>query len=133
LLNTWINQHHGLHKNNINKFLNQRIIDTMAMQDLSISNFIEMRDKTADRDFLLQKKIEQWFSNKHPTKWIPLYSMVTFTHMGYNQAMHQGKLQDHIMKDIMSQNKLNSNFDIKELENKNIEQQILSRITSLSS
>ena len=55
LLNTWINQHHGLDKNNINKFLNQRIIDTMAMQDLSISNFIEMRDKTADRNFLLQK------------------------------------------------------------------------------
>ena len=29
--------------------------------------------------------------------------MVTFTHMGYSQAMYKGKLQDHIMKDIMNQ------------------------------
>ena len=63
-------------------------------------------------NFLLQKKIEDWFSEKHPDKWIPLYSMVTFSHMGYHQAMLKGKLQDVIMNDIMIKNNLFDDFDI---------------------
>jgi kynurenine 3-monooxygenase len=39
---------------------------------------MEMSSKTADDKFL-QKKIEKWFSDKHPDKWIPLYSRVTFS------------------------------------------------------
>ena len=128
LLNDWINQYHRLDSDYINNFLNQRIIDTMAMQDLSMSNFIEMRDKTADAKFLLQKKIEHWFADKYPKKWIPLYSMVTFSHMGYNQALEKGKIQDDIMKQIMKQNNLFNDFNIEELEEKNIEAQILSNI-----
>jgi kynurenine 3-monooxygenase len=29
-------------------------------------NFFEMSSKTADENFLLQKKIEKWFSDKYP-------------------------------------------------------------------
>ena len=42
-----------------------------GLQDLSLHNFIVMRDKTADPKFLLQKKIEQKFSKLHPEKWVP--------------------------------------------------------------
>ena len=131
LLNDWINQNKSIDHHSIGQFLQQRIIDTTAMQDLSMSNFVEMRDKTANPNFLLQKKIEDWFSEKHPDKWIPLYSMVTFSHMGYHQAMLKGKLQDVIMNDIMIKNNLFDDFDIKDLENKKIEQQILYRIHAL--
>ena len=37
-----------------------------GLQDLSMHNFIVMRDKTADSKFLLQKKIEKKFSNLYP-------------------------------------------------------------------
>ena len=43
-----------------------------AIAELSYRNFLEMSSKTADENFLLQKKIEKWFSDKHPEKWTPL-------------------------------------------------------------
>ena len=53
--------------------------DGDAIADLAIANFVEMRDKTADPKFILQKKIEAKFSQHYPDKWIPLYSMVTYS------------------------------------------------------
>ena len=76
--------------------------DADAIADLAIENFIEMRDKVADAKFLLQKKIEAKFSNKYPDKWTPLYTMVTFSHQPYSQALKQGRLHDKIMHEIMS-------------------------------
>ena len=128
LLNKWLDDNQDLGHPDIDLFLQQRIVDTTAMQDLSMDNFIEMRDKTANPNFLLQKRIEEWFSNKYPQKWIPLYSMVTFSDIRYSEALKRGKIQNKIMFDIMRTNNLNNVFSIEELENKNIEQKILDYI-----
>ena len=128
LLNEWINTNKNLNNDNLKNFLEQRIIDTKAMQDLSMRNHVEMRDKTADPHFLLQKKIEQWFSEKHPQRWTPLYSMVTFSHIGYHQALQKGEFQDEIMRKIIKNNNLCLDFSMKELEEKNIETQILANL-----
>lgn len=72
-----------------------------GLQDLSMQNFIVMRDKTADPDFLLQKQIEKKFSNLYPDKWIPLYSMVSFTNISYSNAWEIGMKQEEIMEEIM--------------------------------
>ncbi len=125
LLNQWLDIKQDLGHPDIDVFLQNRIMDTTAMQDLSMHNFIEMRDKTANTNFLLQKKIEEWFSNKHPQKWEPLYSMVTFSDMRYSEALQRGKIQNKIMSNIMRVNNLNNVFSVAELEQKKIEQQIL--------
>ena len=124
LLNNHIVQEGSLDAISIDNFLNTRIVDTMAMQELSRINFVEMRDRTASDEFLLQKKIESWFSAKNPDIWTPLYSMVTFSHMPYSQALYLGNKQDLIMKKVMAKNNLNRFFSITELEEKNIEKQI---------
>ena len=72
-----------------------------GLQNLSLHNFIVMRDKTADPIFLLQKKIEQKFANLYPDKWIPLYSMVSFTNIPYSNAWKIGLKQEKIMQKIM--------------------------------
>ena len=72
-----------------------------GVQDLSMHNFIVMRDKTADPKFLLQKKIEKKFSNLYPKKWTPLYSMVSFSNISYQEAWKIGMKQEKIMKEIM--------------------------------
>ena len=72
-----------------------------GLQDLSLHNFIEMRDKTADLNFLLQKKIEKKFSELYPDKWLPLYSMVSFSNIPYSKAWEVGQKQELIMKKIM--------------------------------
>jgi kynurenine 3-monooxygenase len=76
--------------------------DADAIADMALNNFIEMRDKTADPQFLLQKKIEGRLYEKYPDKWIPAYSQVTFSpHIRYSQALKQGQDQEGIMKEIM--------------------------------
>ncbi len=125
LLNRWLDQKRSFNNQDLDNFLHNRKIDTEAMQDLSMHNFIEMQDKTADKSFLLQKKIEEWFSNMHPQKWIPLYSMVTFSNIRYSEALKLGKVQNKIMLDIMKTNNLTSDYSLEELKRKNIEQQIL--------
>ena len=67
-------------------FSNERKPNGDGVQELSMHNFIVMRDKTADPKFLLQKKIEKKFSNLHPNKWTPLYSMVSFTNISYERV-----------------------------------------------
>ncbi|MBK8611628.1 MAG: FAD-dependent monooxygenase [Chitinophagaceae bacterium] len=77
--------------------------DGDAICDLALHNFVEMRDKVADPKFLLQKKIEAAFSKKHPYKWIPLYSQVTFSpQIRYSDALVNGQKQEAIMQQIMA-------------------------------
>jgi len=72
-----------------------------GVQDLSMQNFIVMRDKTADPQFLLQKQIEKKFANLYPEKWIPLYSMVSFTNISYAEAWEIGMKQEKLMRKVM--------------------------------
>ena len=102
----------------IDIFLKNRKINTDAMQDLSMHNFIVMRDKTGDKQFLLQKKIEALFTKKYPSKWIPLYSMVTFSHIDYNEALQIGKKQEKIMQEIMQIENIDSIWDSEFIEKK---------------
>lgn len=92
--------------------------DADAIADLAIMNFIEMRDKTADSKFLLQKKIEARFNQKYPDKWIPLYSMVTYSpHIRYSVALKEGQKQEAIMQKVMAMKDIDSKWDSEEVEN----------------
>ena len=72
----------------------------------------------------LQKKIEAHFSAKHPDKWMPLYSQVTFSHIRYSEAWKTGQKQDAIMKNVMAQFE-----DIENVWDSNeVEQAILAKI-----
>ncbi len=91
--------------------------DADAIADLAVGNFVEMRDKTADPRFLLQKKIEARFSEKHPDKWIPLYSMVTYSpHIRYSKALSEGARQQAIMDKVMSLPDIENRWDSPEVE-----------------
>ncbi|MEP5831621.1 MAG: NAD(P)/FAD-dependent oxidoreductase [Maribacter dokdonensis] len=88
-----------------------------AIAELSYRNFIEMSSKTADPNFLLQKKIEKHFSTKHPEKWIPAYSRVTFSNRPYAEALAEGDAQEEIMKEVMKISNIAENWDSLEVEN----------------
>lgn len=92
--------------------------DADAIADLAVENFKEMRDKTGDPKFLLQKKIEALFSQKHPDKWIPLYSMVTYSpHIRYSKALSEGRRQQEIMDQVMALSGIEQRWDSPEVEN----------------
>ena len=87
-----------------------------AILELALNNYIEMRDKTADKDFLLQKRIEGRFSANHPTLWKSLYEQVSFSHTPYQEALQNGYRQQKIMDQIMSLEGIESKWDSQEVE-----------------
>ncbi|HXA01921.1 MAG TPA: NAD(P)/FAD-dependent oxidoreductase [Cytophagaceae bacterium] len=101
----------------LNEYQLLRKPDSDAIADLAIANFVEVRDKTADPVFLLQKKIEARFSEKHPDKWIPLYTMVTFSpKIRYSKALQGGNKQQSIMDKIMAMPDIDKKWDSDEIE-----------------
>lgn len=118
VLNELMDKHGDLNSACLKEYETLRKPDGDAIADLAIANFIEMRDKTADKTFLLQKKIEAHFSAKHPEKWIPLYSMVTYTpSIRYSEALIAGKKQQSIMDKIMMMPDIERKWDSVEVEN----------------
>ena len=90
--------------------------DGDGVQDLSMHNFIVMRDKTADPKFLLQKKIELHFSKKYPDKWLPLYSMVSFSTIRYSEAWKIGQQQEKLMQKVMDVPNIEDKWESDEVE-----------------
>ena len=86
----------------LERYQKERKANGDAIADLAMRNFIEMRDLTADPQFLLRKKIDAHLHQRYPDRWIPLYSMVTFTHIPYEEALRIGKVQDKIMAEVMT-------------------------------
>jgi kynurenine 3-monooxygenase len=87
-----------------------------AIADLALQNYIEMRDLVGDEMFLLRKKIEKKIYAKYPAKWVPLYSMVTFSHTPYSDALAIGKMQEKIMDTIMARPDIVQTWDSDEVE-----------------
>src|SRR5690606_5023366 len=88
-----------------------------AIAELSYRNFIVMSTKTADADFLLQKKIEAWFTKLHPEKWLPLYDRVTFSLNPYEDALAIGDSQKMVMDEVMKLPNIHENWQTAEVEN----------------
>ena len=93
-----------------------------AIADLSMRNFIEMRDLVADPTFLLRKKIESKIYKRHPEKWVPLYSQVKFSDIPYSEALKEGNKQDKIMEKVMSRKDIEETWDSDEVEREIVRQ-----------
>ena len=77
-----------------------RKVNTDAIAELALENFVEMRDHVADPKFLFKKKVEQALQQKYPTIFVPKYSMVTFQRLPYAVALARGKIQDRILAEL---------------------------------
>ena len=84
------------------EFQETRKPNTDAMCTLAMENFVEMRDHVADPRFVLRKKIESLLHEAYPTRWVPLYTMVTFSDLPYREAYRRGKLQEKVMDEVMA-------------------------------
>ncbi len=87
-----------------------------AIAELTLLNFIEMRDLVGKPSFLLQKKIEAHFAGKHPDRWTPLYTQVTFSHTPYAEALANGKKQNALMAEVLALEGIEERWDSPEVE-----------------
>jgi kynurenine 3-monooxygenase len=116
VFNDLLDNHTGDWASLMRKYEQSRKRNGDAIAELALRNFIEMRDRVSQPEFLLQKKIEGWFSEKHPTLWTPLYSMVTFSHVPYADALEKGDRQEYIMQKVMKLPNIEENWNSKEVE-----------------
>lgn len=70
-----------------------------AIQRMALENYIEMRDRVDDADYLLQRELELALQARHPGRFIPHYAMVTFMRIPYALALHRSEVQRRILED----------------------------------
>eukprot|EP00466_Bigelowiella_natans_P006145 jgi/Bigna1/82709/fgenesh1_pg.96_\ len=79
------------------EFVKKREPAGRAIAKLSMGNYLEMRHHTGSRLFLLRKKLEGVLNYLFPDWWIPLYKMVTFTRIPYDDVIAREAEQDKIL------------------------------------
>jgi kynurenine 3-monooxygenase len=82
------------------EFEEARKINTDAIADLAVENFVERRDRVADPRFLFRKKVELALEAKYPRLFVPKYSMVTFHRIPYATALRRGQVQDLMLTEL---------------------------------
>lgn len=95
----------------ISEFNSSRIKDGNAIADLALRNFVEMRDLVADPKFILRKKIEKHLLNKYPEQFLPVYSMVTFSHIPYSEGLKETANQDALFEKILAIENIEENWN----------------------
>jgi kynurenine 3-monooxygenase len=82
------------------EFEEARKVNTDAIADMAIDNFVEMRDRVGDRRFLLRKQVELALEARYPQQFVPKYAMVTFHRIPYSTALQRGQVQERILAEL---------------------------------
>jgi kynurenine 3-monooxygenase len=80
------------------EFESSRRPNTNAIADMAIENYLEMRDTVRDPKFHLHKALSLELERRHPTRFVPRYSMVMFRDdIPYSVAYERGRSQSEIL------------------------------------
>jgi kynurenine 3-monooxygenase len=75
----------------------ERLPNARAIQQMALENYLEMRDRVDDADYLLQRQLEQVLAVRHPDVFVPRYAMVTFRRIPYATALARGLIQRELL------------------------------------
>lgn len=78
-------------------FQAERLPNSRAIQAMALENYLEMRDRVDDDDYLLQRALELRLAERHPDRFMPRYAMVTFHRMPYAEAFERGQRQRELL------------------------------------
>ena len=75
----------------------ERKPDAAAIQAMALENYIEMRDLVDDPGFLLRRELERALQERHPRRFVPHYTLVTFMRVPYAVALERSEIQKEIL------------------------------------
>ena len=81
-------------------FQADRLPNARAIQQMALENYLEMRDRVDDDDYLLQRALERELAQRHPDRFMPRYAMVTFHRIPYATAFERGRQQRDLLVDL---------------------------------
>ena len=80
------------------EFEHRRKPNADAIAAMALDNYIEMRDRVDDADFLLRRALERTLAARHPGRFVPRYWMVTFSRLPYAVAYARGEIQLDLLR-----------------------------------
>jgi kynurenine 3-monooxygenase len=80
-------------------FERERLPNARAIQAMALENYLEMRARVDEEDFLLQRALERELAERHPDRFVPRYAMVTFRRLPYAVAFERGRVQRELLVD----------------------------------
>ncbi len=81
-------------------FFEARKANTDAIAHMAEVNYIEMRDRVNDPQFVLMRDVSLALERRHPDTFIPKYSMVSFHRIPYATALRRGTIQEGILRQL---------------------------------
>lgn len=81
-------------------FQAERLPNASAIQQMALENYLEMRDQVDNEAFLLQRALERVLAERHPGRFVPRYSMVTFLRVPYAIAFERGRIQRALLAEL---------------------------------
>lgn len=78
-------------------FEHERRPHAHAIAEMALENYLEMRDAVADPRYLLRRELELALARRLPGRFVPRYSLVMFSTLGYAEARERGRLQAELL------------------------------------
>lgn len=75
----------------------ERRPDAEAIQAMALENYVEMRDSVDNPCWRRQRALELLLADRHPGRFVPRYSMVSFTRTPYAVAFERGRWQRELL------------------------------------
>ncbi|MFC0679281.1 FAD-dependent oxidoreductase [Lysobacter korlensis] len=82
------------------RFQAERLPNARAIQQMALENYLEMRDRVDDDDYLLQRALERQLADRHPDRFVPRYTMVSFRRVPYAVALERGNAQRELLVEL---------------------------------
>ena len=113
---TVLNQLIGHYGNNWNKifskFSKKHIVNGHAIADMAIENYEEMRDSVNKSTYQAQRKLEFTLEQEFPNKFIPRYSMVSFSERPYSEVYETGEKQYELLNKLLEADPTGETIDV---------------------
>lgn len=106
LLRAWSGKINGVRGGSIGRawdpeaWFRSRKPNADAIATMALENWIEMKEKVADSEFLRRKKTENWLEANFPESFKSRYGMITYTLIPYSLTKRLGLLQDELWEKI---------------------------------
>jgi kynurenine 3-monooxygenase len=83
------------------EFQRRRKPNSDAIAAMALDNYVEMRDRVDDTEYLLMRELERVLAARHPQRYLPRYAIVTFTRLPYAFARERGEQQAQLLRELV--------------------------------
>ena len=78
----------------------ERLPNARAIQAMALENYLEMRDRVDNPEYLIQRALELQLAERYPDRFVPRYAMVTFRRLPYALAFERGDVQRELLVEL---------------------------------